>query len=87
MDPMDVLVICGLIVAFVYGLGLFLVLLAKVRRNRGGIRADSSAPEALLVTLAVDAGAGEIINERSFCFRIGCHPYRSLRIALGRPGG
>ncbi len=59
MDPMDVLVICGLIVAFVYGLGLFLVVLAKVLgrwRYRGGFRADSSASD-------VNAGAGAIFAD------------------------
>ncbi len=68
MDQMDVfplLVLWGLFAASIYGLGLFLVLLAKVRRNRGGFRADSSAPEALLVTWDVDAGAGEIFAEGS----------------------
>ena len=64
MDQMgDVLVLCGLFAAFIYWLGSFRAMVLDLWRNRGGFRADSSAPEDLLVTLDVGAGAGEIFAE------------------------
>ncbi len=59
MDVLSLLVPWGLFAAFIYGLGSFLVVLAKVlgrSRNKGGFRADSSAFD-------VDAGAAAILAE------------------------